>query len=50
MTADQQADVLGERMNQLKQSWPRVWISGQNQTLRPVNDAHLHIHSCINII
>lgn len=37
VTADHEADVLGERMNQLKQSRTRVWITSQHQTLWPVN-------------
>lgn len=37
VTADHEADVLGERMNQLKQSRASVWITSQHQTLGPVN-------------
>ena len=37
VTADHETDVLGERMNQMKQSRTRVWITGQHQTLRPAN-------------
>ncbi len=42
VTADHEANVLGERMNQLKQSRTRVRIAGQHQTLRPVNMEFIH--------
>lgn len=37
MSTDHESYVLGEGMNQLEQGRTRVWISSQNQTLRPVN-------------
>lgn len=42
MTADHEADVLGERMNQLKQSRTSVWITSQHQTLGPGNTHFTH--------
>lgn len=47
--ADHEADVLGERMNQLEQSWARVRISSHDQTLRPVNKGFNHRESSLDI-
>lgn len=49
VAADHQAHVLGERMNQLKQSRTRVWITSQHQTLRPVNKEVNHSDTFLNI-
>lgn len=37
MSADHESYVFGEGMNQLKQGRTRVWISSQDQTLRPAS-------------
>lgn len=44
VSADHEADVLGEGMNQLKQRRTRVRVSRHDQTLWPVNkDVFLNI-------
>lgn len=34
MTTYHQADVLGEAVDQVEQSWTRVWVTGHHQALR----------------
>lgn len=42
VSADHEADILGERINQLKQSRTRVWITSHHQTLWPGNMDFTH--------
>lgn len=40
MTADHQADVLGEAVDEVKKSWPRVGVTSHHQTLGSTSEKH----------
>lgn len=44
MSTDHESHILGKGMNQLQQGRARVWISSQNQTLRPVDKKQTKWH------
>lgn len=44
MTADHQADILGEAVDEVKKSWPRVGVTGHHQTLGSTSEKHPRKH------
>lgn len=40
MTADHQADILGEAVDEVKKSWPRVGVTSHHQTLGSTSEKH----------